>query len=404
MLRDMPEIDRRRELTGLCTGTAINSSAVSFLLLLVPLTASDLGATPRLIGVIQGLSIIGAFFMALPSAILVRRIGTRRTIIIACFITAGLLILYSLLPRLGTLVAVLTIFNMVELVSVVARQGHVAQLRELSDSDRGSAQDFGWYGFATGLGQFAGPLLGGFLIEAFGFEASWSLAALPIGISIVVFRFYMHPRIPSRNEREKPEAEQRKPRLNFEEVRSVLSPLTLFAMLSSFTVLFCFRAWNTYLPLHLKAEGITPSLIGIVISVRAIAAIMSRLLLGVLLKKTGGPVPTIILCQLVLVLGIIAVPVVRAIPLLAASSFVAGVGMGIPLPVAMAIMAESVPAEKREIALSMRLMGNRLANLTGPIFFGLIAGWFGIVGTFWTAGAILAGATFIFVLWARRVV
>ena len=105
--------------------------------------------------------------MALPSAILVRRIGTRRTIIIACFITAGLLILYSLIPRLGILVAVLTIFNMVELVSVVDRQGHVAQLRELSGSDRGSAQDFGWYGFASGLGQFAGPLLGGFLIEAF---------------------------------------------------------------------------------------------------------------------------------------------------------------------------------------------------------------------------------------------
>ena len=65
-------------------------------------------------------------------------------------------------PRPGVLVAVLTFSNMAALVSVVGRQGHVAQLREISRAEQGSAQEFGWYGFATGLGELGGPLLGGF--------------------------------------------------------------------------------------------------------------------------------------------------------------------------------------------------------------------------------------------------
>ena len=62
------------------------------------------------------------------------------------------------------------------------------------------------------------------------------------------------------------------------------------------------------------------------------------------------------------------------------------------LPIAMGIMADSVPADRKSLAMSVRLMGNRSAELLNPLFFGLIAGRFGFGATFLAAGILLSVA------------
>jgi MFS family permease len=361
--------------------------AVAFL---VPLSATDLGASPGLLGLVMSVSAIGSLLAAVPAGMLVERAGTRRPLAAACLVAgvavAGVAVSYAM----TAVVLWFSVFRVAEIVIFVAFQAHVAGMgRPGGDTTR----DFGWYGFAASLGQLVGPAAAGVLLEAAGHRLSWALTAA----SFVVVASLVLPLV-SRPPGTRPQA--RAPAGEgmwriFREGRwkAMLSSTGIVAIVASFVVIFAGGSRGTYFPVYLTSLGFTPSVAGTLVAVGALAGLLSRVLLSSLVRLCRGPFGAMLASFLVMTVGMAMTPLCHSFGALAVNSFLVGVGGGVALPLSMATVARSAPEGMRAVAMGVRLTGNRLATLVNPLVFGLVSTLWGVPAAFVAAAVILFGAT-----------
>jgi hypothetical protein len=107
-----------------------------------------------------------------------------------------------------------------------------------------------------------------------------------------------------------------------------------------------------------ERNGIGPAVVGALLSLRAAASILSRLLIPPMVRSLGR---------------------VRLIAVSAAGS-------------ALAMAVLPVPDDARGTALAIRLFGNRVGQVATPAVAGLVAGAAGIAAAFWLLGGLLAVA------------
>ena len=372
----------RRELLGLCIGVTVLFSVLGMIMLLVPLTATDRGASPRLVGIVISVMSAGSFFIAIPAGLLTRRIPTRTLIVVSCAAAAALFVAISFTTSVAALAAGMFAYRMVEVVLVVALQAHVANLGAGCATRRDSGSDFGWYGFAAAIGQFVGPFAAGLLIDRFSTSITWVFASIPVAICAPAFRLLIG----------RGHAPQTLSPPHLRDVRRVIRPFPVFAMTSSFVTLFAWGARTAYFPLFLRQLAFSATLTGFLVSLRALSTIASRAVIRPFVRNLGGPVRAIFACLALMFVGVLITPWFTRPWGFALSSVLVGIAMGMVLPIAMGIMADSVPAEFKGLALSVRLTANRGAHLTNPLFYGFIAGWQGVGATFgWAALAVAIG-------------
>lgn len=130
---------------------------------------------------------------------------------------------------------------------------------------------------------------------------------------------------------------------------------------------------TAYLPVVGEHRGIAPSVIGVLLSLRAAATIACRLVLTPLLRLLGRTMLLTVTCLLAALLcaGIaLPVPVWALGLLLVLLGFCLGVGQ----PLSMTTVVQAAPDEARSTALALRLTGNRLGQVAAPAAAGLIAG------------------------------
>ena len=143
-----------------------------------------------------------------------------------------------------------------------------------------------------------------------------------------------------------------------------------------------------FLPLLGKERLIEPSVIGLIISLRAVGSMGSRLLLGrvsasvsdrSLLLSTNG----------ITMLACIGMVYFQNPIILALLVFVAGFMSGFGQPLTMALISKRTKADERALAVSARLTGNRLGQFLLPIFAGLLATGAGVGAVFWAMAGLL---------------
>lgn len=99
------------------------------------------------------------------------------------------------------------------------------------------------------------------------------------------------------------------------------------------------------------------------------------------------------LCCLALgALGLMAVPVLDSVPLLAIAAAACGVGRGLLPLLSLVTIADRTRHDQRGLALSIRMMSIRLQEVVNPLAFGLVAGAFGIPSVFFVAGGLMVAA------------
>ena len=77
--------------------------------------------------------------------------------------------------------------------------------------------------------------------------------------------------------------------------------------------------------------------------------------------------------------------------------------IGLVTEVPMTIVARNVSADTRAVAMSVRLMGNRLASFVNPLVFGMVAAVGGIPAAFVAAGILMLAFTAgLFAWWRLR--
>ncbi|MDO0916116.1 MFS transporter [Streptomyces sp. DT2A-34] len=353
--------------------------AVSMARPAVSYRALALGADERAIGVIAGVYALLPLFAAVP---LGRRTDHGRCaplLPVGVVLISGGCALSGLANSLWAMAVWSGVMGLGHLCFVIGAQSLVARQSAPHEQDR----NFGHFTIGASLGQLAGPIAAGALIGGRDMAGTSALALLVAGAGGAVALTSLW-RIESRTT-SKPREEQgeRVPVQRILRARGV--PAGIFISLA---VLSATDILTAYLPVVGEHRGIAPSVIGLLLSLRAAATIACRLVLTPLLRLLGRTLLLTVTCLLAALLcaGIaLPVPVWALALMLAVLGFCLGVGQ----PLSMTTVVQAAPDGARSTALALRLTGNRLGQVAAPASAGLIAGLAGVAAPFVMLGALL---------------
>ncbi|MFE2495245.1 MFS transporter [Streptomyces scopuliridis] len=359
--------------------------AVSMARPAVSYRALSVGADERAIGVITAVYALLPLFAAVP---LGRRTDHGRC---APLLVAGVVLISAGCALSGTsgslpeLAAWSGVMGLGHLCFVIGAQSIVARRSAPDEQDR----NFGHFTIGASLGQLAGPVAAGLLVSGQGGEmARTSSLALLVSAAAAAVSFTSLWRTEARTVPNAP-ASRRSAKVP---VRRILRtrgvPAGIFISLA---VLSATDVLTAYLPVIGEERGIAPTVIGLLLSLRAAATIACRLVMTPMLRWLGRTVLLTVTCLLggLLCAGIaLPVPVWGLALMLAALGFCLGVGQ----PLSMTTVVRAAPDGARSTALALRLTGNRLGQVAAPASAGLVAGVAGTAAPFVMLGALLVGA------------
>lgn len=376
--------DRQAFSTGALLTHAVLIQAVAFLLRPAAVyQAIQLDVPAWALGALGASFAVVPLLIALPVGGLVDRIGARFVMACGSLLTiaaAGLLLLAG-----GGLVGLLcgtALLGAGHLGCVVGQQAVVA------GGAAGTRLDsrFGYYTFAASLGQAIGPAF----IPVFAgsavrpdpaplFLVGGALAVLLLAVTTAIARPAPRPAAAAPSE------------------GSTLGLLRIpglaRALLTSATVVAAVDLTVVYLPALGAERGLPAGVVGALLTVRALASMASRLLLGATTSRFGR--------TRVMVAGIVVSAVcliLTALPAPTALLFVAvallGLGLGIGQPITMSWLIERTPADRHGRALSLRLAGNRMGLIALPTLLGTIAAAAGAGGVLIGTG-VAVGSTLV---------
>jgi MFS family permease len=334
------------------------------------------------------LGVLGASFavvplvLAVPSGQATDRFGERRVMLAGAALTALSGVLLALLGTgpagvvLGTVV-----LGTGHLLSVVGQQAAVANSAPPGRFDSA----FGYYTFAASLGQAIGPglivLVGG--ARAIPDTQTLFLVAAGIGVALVACTCVL--RMPSRASGSGASESAG--------LRGLLRlPGLVRALLISCIVLAAVDITLVYLPALGADRGLAAGFVGLLLTLRAVASMTSRLFLGRLVALLGRRRLLIATSALsaaaMAVVGLPMGPVGMVVVVV-----LLGLGLGVGQPLTMSWLALSAPPGLRGRAMSLRLTGNRLGQVLIPSAVGAVAAGVGAAGVLWATAAGLAVAT-----------
>jgi MFS family permease len=280
------------------------------------------------------------------------------------------------------------------LASAVLGLGHLALTlagQSLIARQSGDAQhdrDFGLYAAAASTGQLVGPALaglalgvagGGQLAESttLGFLIAAGLMALAVPTSLGVDRLARAGPARDRGTGRHLRAGQ------LIGARGV--PAGMFASLA---LLATVDVLTAYLPVLGVQRGIPPLVVGALLSLRAAASILSRVLIPWMVGRLGR-IRLLAASAAGSALLTAALPLSGGTAVLAVLLAAAGFLLGIGQPLTMSMVVGAVPSDTRGTALAIRLTGNRFGQVATPAAAGLVAGAAGVSAAFWLLGGML---------------
>lgn len=167
-------IDKNYLLFGFVTINILTGMCCGIISMVLPLFAISIGASTSDVGIIKGISGIGALIMVLPSGLLVDNYGAKR--------------LYVFGSIFSTLTTFILAFSMSTEIIIIAMalQGFSNSLRFTSLNaaffnklTEIGIEKSGWYRGAMSIGlTFIGPLVGGYLISIFSYINVFNITAI----------------------------------------------------------------------------------------------------------------------------------------------------------------------------------------------------------------------------------
>ena len=343
--------------------------------------ALELDVPTAWLGALTASFAIVPLLLAVPSGQATDRFGERRVMLIgAVLMTLSAAIFATERGGAAGLVLGSVVLGTGHLLSVVGQQAAVANTAGPGRFDTA----FGYYTFAASLGQAAGPALitllggGGALPDT----RPIFLTATVLGVVLLGCTAFL--RMPTRDLAGGAAASGGMGTL-------LRLPGLLRALLISCVVLSAVDITLVYLPALGADRGLAAGVVGLMLTLRAVASMTSRLFLGRLVRLVGRRRLMIVSVALSAVsMAVVAIP----LPVVAMAAVVVllGLGLGVGQPLTMSWLAEVAPAGLRGRAMSLRLTGNRLGQVLIPSAVGLVAVGVGSAGVLAATAAALAVA------------
>jgi MFS family permease len=316
--------------------------------------------------------------LAVPSGTATDRFGERTVMLAGALLLAasGVVLLLGGGSPVGLVVGI-AVLGTGHLLSVVGEQAAVANSATTGAFDSA----FGYYTFAASLGQAIGP---GLIIVLGGratIPDTGALFAAAVGMGAVLLLCSAAIRMPARSA--STQADQAG------SVRALVRlPGLVRALLISCVVLSAVDITLVYLPALGADRGLAAGFVGMLLTLRALASMTTRLFLGRLVARWGRR--RLMIAAIALSAVATAVAGLPLPPLaLALVVVLMGLGLGVGQPLTMAWLAAATPPGLRGRAMSLRLTGNRLGQVVIPSAVGALAAGVGSAGVLWATAIAL---------------
>lgn len=341
------------------------------------LFALELGASPALAGTVVAMFAVVPMMLSVTAGRLIDRVGPRRPVAAGL----GLLTASALLPFTFPALATLLVSSMLLGVSFMLLHIGMNSVIGAHGRPEQRAINFSWLALSFSVSNSTGPLVAGYAIQGFGHAWAYLVLAVFPGIGIALLLWRRKP-LP-RPKYVAPTGERRL--LDLLRVAGLRRTFIISGMLAT--------GWDLYgflMPLYGTQLGIEPAQIGIIMSTFAIATLVVRLALQVLIRRVR---------QWVLIAGSMSIaassyllfPFVSTVPLLIALSFVLGIGMGCSQPVIMSLLYEASPPGRQSEAVGVRTTMINASQTFIPLLSGALSTALGTAPLFWVLAATLYG-------------
>jgi MFS family permease len=354
----------------------------------LPLFAAHLGATSGGVGLIAAISAFAGVVFSVPAGLLADRFGRKRLLVASALI-------FALAPWGYLLVATLWQLALIRFAHGFATAIFVpvamAMVSTFSASERG--EKMGWFSTATLLGRFLAPLAGAAILGALvlsparAFQAVYMVCAMAGGLTLLLAANL--PVDTAGGQAQSWSATFR----HFKAV--VLHRAILLTSLVEAAILFGYGAFETFLPLHVLAQGMTAYEIGLLLAAQVITLALTKPFMGRFSDRHGRR-PQIIAGALFgsLCLGLLG-QATTLLPLLCLS-IAFGLGLSIVTSATASHIADLSHGRARGSAMGLLGSIMDIGHTTGPLVAGCIAAAHGYGSAFRGAGLVLLLTGLIF--------
>ena len=238
---------------------------------------------------------------------------------------------------------------------------------------------FGTYMVAIAVGQGMGPLFIWWIAAGQAVAPSEPLFLLSIASSAMALLMCVFlPRAKPGPVRA--ETSQRVPLKNLLVIHGFVP-----TMLASVMTVTSLDLLVVYLPLLGLDRNIDAGMIGFLLALRSLASMVSRIFFAVLLVLLGR-MPLMIICLLISAFAFCLLAVPGPVWLVGLSTILIGLGLGIAATLSLSSVVELAPKEARGTAVTLRITGNRIGQVTLPMIGGGLAAALGAAGILATIG------------------
>lgn len=364
-------------LWALLINVAFAQASIYVMRPMITYRAIENGATGFEIGLIASIYALLPLLVAVPMGRWVGRLGEIPLLVAGslAFIVLGLSLAF--LNDVLAIAAATAVAGVAHLANVAASQAMVASRSPVDLQD----QNFGYFSFSTSLGHTLGPLAGGFIAGSAGVLPKSSTSAFVF--AAVLAALSLMPFLVFKGLQQIRSAEERAAAASIKARNVMKRPGIKPAIWTSLAVASTNDVLVVILPLVGTEYGISPVVIGAILSIRSGAAMISRFFLG---KSTARFGSASVMNYSIFISAILLFAAVYArSPLsLGAAMAVIGFLLGMGQPLTMSIVSKKTPIEERAMAISIRLFGNRFGQFLVPMGAGALAAPFG-------SGAVFAG-------------
>lgn len=356
----------------------------------LPLHALSLGVDAFSVGVIMALWALCPMLIALYVGKLVDRVGPRLPMLGGAIGVVVALLLPYLFPGVVALYVLSLVVGTAFQFFFVPTQGITGALGRPEDR----ARNYSLLAIGFSIASFIGPLIAGFSIDYLGFELAYlALAACPAAAVIALWiKGGLLPAAAIATD-----AKQKK-----SSSLDLLRDANLRnAIIASGLISVAWDLYQFFFPIYGHSIGLSASAIGVIISMFAVAVFTIRVVLPRLARRWSE---FEILLWAIGFSGValLLFPLFHDPYLLAAASFVLGLGCGVGQPMSMSLIYSLSPAGRASEGAGLRVTFNHFTHLVVPLAFGAIASALGFWPVFVSCSALLLGGSGYGFWWERR--
>jgi len=352
----------------------LNFASTQAARVLLALYALQFGAQPVAVGALAATFSTFPMLFSWVAGKVADRFGSRWPLMFGAVVNAlGMLVPY-LVPALPSLYVAAAMNGLSFAFYTVSLQNLVGSLGTPGER----TVNFSNYAMVVAIASFVGPLISGFSIDHIGFGLSCAVLAL-LGVAPVVLLAARGGLLPH-GKRQSGPAESLG---NMLTDRKVLRVLATSSLVVSGIDLFQF-----YLPIYGHDIGLSASAIGVILGMFAAASFVVRLIMPRLLARLREEK----LLSYSFFLGALCfafIPFFKSAVWLSVIAFAFGLGLGCGAPITLMLTYSHSPKGRSGEALGLRMTGNHLARVVGPLAFGAIGSAFGLLPVFWLSGMLL---------------